>query len=263
MTKVYPANADIRNLHSRIAALEQLIEVYENSVVEQAEKLYAEIAERRRAEEEIRRLNAELELKVEKRTRQLLEAQEELVRQEKLSILGQLSGSVGHELRNPLGVMSNAVYFLKMVLTEADETVGEYLGIIEQEIANSQRIITDLLDFARTRPPRTKTISASELIDENLGKCAVPENVAVAVELAESLLPLTVDPLQMGQVLQNLVGNAVQAMPEGGALRIAARLVGAGLVPAHDPKGQPQGLPLRDFIEISVADPARESPRRT
>jgi signal transduction histidine kinase len=209
-----------------------------------------DITRRKRDENEIRRLNAELEQKIV----QLQEAQEELVRKEKLAILGQLSGSVGHELRNPLGVMSNAVYFLKMVLTEGDETVGEYLGIIENEIANSQRIISDLLDFARTKPPQTKTITASELIDENLGKCGVPENVAVAVELPESLPPLTVDPLQMGQVLQNLVCNAVQAMPEGGALRIAARLVGAGLVPAHDPKGQPQGLPLRDGIEISVAD---------
>jgi signal transduction histidine kinase len=203
---------------------------------------------------QLQKLNDRLEQKVGERTAQLQEAQEELVRKEKLSILGQLSGSVGHELRNPLGVMSNAVYFLKTVMTDADETVTEYLGIIESEIDNSQRIITDLLDFARTKPPRTKTISASELIDENLGKCAVPENVAVAVELPESLPPLTVDPLQMGQVLQNLVCNAVQAMPEGGALRIAARLVGAGLVPAHDPKGQPQGLPLWDGIEISVAD---------
>jgi signal transduction histidine kinase len=78
-------------------------------------------------------------------------AEEQQLRNEKLSILGQLSGSVGHELRNPLGVMSNAVYFLKMVLADADENVLEYLEIINKEIDTSLRIITDLLGFARTQ----------------------------------------------------------------------------------------------------------------
>jgi signal transduction histidine kinase len=197
---------------------------------------------------------AELERQVEERTRQLLEAREELVRQEKLAILGRLAGTVGHELRNPLGAMNNAVYFLKTVLAEADETTSEYLDLIKHEIDNSQRIISDLLDFARTKTPEKVPVAVGDLVSQCLGKCAVPENVAVVVELPGALPRVVIDPLQMGQVLQNLVCNAVQAMPEGGALRVAARLVGAGLVPAHDPKGQPQGLPLQDFVEISVAD---------
>jgi signal transduction histidine kinase len=190
-------------------------------------------------------------------TESLCDAQEELVRKEKLSILGQLSGSVGHELRNPLGVMSNAVYFLQMVLVEADETTKEYLGIIKHEIDNSQRIITDLLDFARTKTPQTKAVTARELVNESLGRCTIPENVELRTELPETLPLLKVDPLQMGQVLQNLITNGVQAMPNGGSVRIAARLAGAGLVPARVQEGQPQGLPLQetgDFIEISVAD---------
>ncbi|MCM2359453.1 MAG: CHASE domain-containing protein, partial [Geobacteraceae bacterium] len=179
----------------------------------------------RRAEEEIRRLNAELETKVEERTRELIEAQEQLVRREKLSILGQLSGSVGHELRNPLGVMSNAVYFLRMVLADADETTKEYLEIIMKEIDNSQRIITDLLDFARTRAPQTRMVTAGELVEQSLGRCTIPECVALRSEVPETLPPLRIDPLQMGQVLQNLITNAVQAMPNGGALRVSARRV--------------------------------------
>ena len=186
------------------------------------------------------------------RTSELLDAQEELARKEKLSILGQLSGSVGHELRNPLGVMSNAVYFLKLVLSDADETTKEYLDIIKKEIDNSLRIITDLLDFARTRTPQIKAVKARELIAESLGRCAIPDNADLKTEIPDNLPLLSVDPLQMGQVLTNFITNAVQAMPDGGALRIAARLVGAGL--AHAKSGCPQGVPLQDFIQISVAD---------
>jgi PAS domain S-box-containing protein len=184
-----------------------------------------DITERKRAEEKISRLNEELELKVEEKTMKLLDAQDELVRKEKLATLGQLSGSVGHELRNPLGVMSNAIYFLKMVLTDADEITKEYLDIIKQEIETSQRIISDLLDFARTKPPQTKTVTAIELVEQSIGRCTIPGCITLLSEVPETLPRLRVDPLQMGQVLQNLITNGIQAMPSGGVLRIAAHRV--------------------------------------
>jgi signal transduction histidine kinase len=207
----------------------------------------------RRSEENYRSLNEELELKVEERTGQLLEAQEELVRREKLATLGQLSGSVGHELRNPLGVMSNAIYFLRMVHSGADETTKEYLDIIKHEIDNSQRIITDLLDFARTRPPRTKVVTVPELLAESLGRCTVPGNVDLRTEIPDVLPGVRVDPLQMGQVLQNLIANAVQAMPNGGSLRISARKERGTADEGRIPRASDPG-PDDDFVEISVAD---------
>jgi len=176
---------------------------------------------------------------------QLIEAQEDLVRKEKLAILGQLSGSVGHELRNPLTVMSNAVYFLKMAHAGGDETTREYLDMIKHEIDNSQRIISDLLDFARTRTPQTKSVMARQLLDESLVKCVIPENVELHADLSDTLPLLRIDPLQMNQVFQNLITNAVQAMPDGGTLHISARRVdnvGAAL--------QEMG----NYIEISVED---------
>jgi signal transduction histidine kinase len=221
--------------------------------------MYAEnIAERRQAEEELNRWNKKLELKIEERTRQLVDAQEELVRKEKLSILGKLSGSVGHELRNPLGVMSNAVYFLKTVLSGADDTTKEYLDIIKKEIETSQRIIDDMLGFARTKKPQARLITVDELVRESLAKCAIPDIVTLQLEIPETLPRLHVDPLQMVQVLVNFITNAVQAMPEGGSVRISARRVASSkgqvamegqISLTHDP------LPLdAAFVEISVTD---------
>jgi PAS domain S-box-containing protein len=188
-------------------------------VTKQGVAFILDISGRKRAELDIRKLNAELMEKIS----QLNEAQEELVRKEKLSILGQLSGVVGHELRNPLGVMNNAVYFLKMVLTEADETTKEYLDIIASEITNSQRIISDLLDFARTKNPQTQSVALRELVRQTLGRCAIPEKVTVTLDLPESLPKLRIDPNQIGQVLVNLLTNAIQAMPKGGAIQVSAR----------------------------------------
>jgi PAS domain S-box-containing protein len=174
------------------------------------------------AEETIRKLNDELETKVQERTKQLLEAQEEMVRKEKLAVLGQVAGSVGHELRNPLGVMNNAVYFLQAVLTDADDSVKEYLNIIKSEIASSERIVSDLLDSVRTKPPHPEVVGLAELIDQTLRKSTIPPSVTVKLDIPETLPPLWGDAMQIHQVLRNLISNGVEAMPEGGTLEIRA-----------------------------------------
>ena len=206
-----------------------------------------EEAERRKAaEQSTRKLNEELEAKVAERTRQLLVAQDELVRKEKLTLLAQVADSVGHELRNPLSVMSNAVYFLKSVLPEADEITKEYLGIIEGEIAESERIVADLLDAVRTKPPQFETAGVAELAERALRKCDIPAAVTVHLDIPETLSPLRVDPKQMQQVLRNLIRNSIEAMPDGGdleisavedkpahSLRISVTDSGAGIAPEH------------------------------
>lgn len=174
------------------------------------------------AEETIRKLNEELETKVRERTRQLLEAQEDIVRKEKLAVLGQVAGSVGHELRNPLGVMNNAVYFLQTVLAGSDDSVKEYLNIIKSEIASSERIVSDLLDSVRTKPPHPEIVGVAELIGQTLRKYAVPPSVTVKLDIPETLPPLWGDAMQIHQVLRNLISNGVEAMPKGGTLEIRA-----------------------------------------
>ncbi|MCD6397358.1 MAG: MCP four helix bundle domain-containing protein [Spirochaetaceae bacterium] len=154
---------------------------------------------------------------------ELKRIEEQLVRKENLVTLGQLAGGVGHELRNPLGVMSNAVYYLKAILPEADETVKEYLEIISGELHKSESIVSDILDLSRTRPAERKETDLSELADTIMKK-QLSRNVKVNTEIPRDLPPVFIDPAQIDQVLDNLVTNACQAMPDGGKLTISARV---------------------------------------
>jgi len=150
------------------------------------------------------------------------DTQEELIRKEKLSVLGQLAGGVGHELRNPLGVISNAVYYLKMVLPDADERVREYLGTISSEVERSTKIVSDLLDLPRTKTAEREQVGISELLARVLERNTPPDGVEVITEMVSDLPSLYVDPLQIGQVLDNLIANAYKAMPDGGKVTIKA-----------------------------------------
>jgi signal transduction histidine kinase len=177
---------------------------------------------------------------------QLHSAQEELVRKEKLALLGQLAGGVGHELRNPLGVMTNAVHYLGMVLVDAPATVHEYLGILRTQIGLAERIVGDLLDSARVKPPEREPVAVGQLLTEQLERVSRPDGVIVAFDVAPDLPHAYVDRVQTGQVLLNLITNGVQAMDgRGGTLTLRAHRdggrqlridvidTGAGIAPAH------------------------------
>ena len=186
---------------------------------EMLDSLAENLSERKQSEEQLKEYSKQLEEKI----KELHDTQEQLVRQEKLSVLGQLAGGVGHELRNPLGVISNAVYYLKMVQPDADETIKEYLETISDEVNRSTQIVTDLLDLSRTRPAERERAKISELISEVLDRVSPSEKVKVATQIGSNLPDLYVDSRQIGQVLENLLTNAYQAMPEGGELIIEAR----------------------------------------
>jgi signal transduction histidine kinase len=157
----------------------------------------------------------------------LKNTQEELVRREKLAMLGQLASGVGHELRNPLGVMTNAIYFLEMVQHDAPAVVKEYHGVLRSQIGLSEKIVSDLLDFARIKPPRREPTTLARLVDDQLARVSAVDNVRIVRELPKDLPPLNVDPVQIGQVVLNLFVNAIQAMEaKGGTLTVRGAMDG-------------------------------------
>ena len=161
--------------------------------------------------------------------RALAETQEELLRKEKLAMLGQLAGGVGHELRNPLGVMKNSVYYLEMILPE-EARARKHLGILNREVGTANRIVSDLLEFARMKSASRSLIDLKVVVSDLLERLPVPETVAVAWEMPDGLSRVSADRLHVEQILTNLITNAVQAMPDGGTLTIAGREEPTGVV---------------------------------
>ena len=112
--------------------------------------------------------------------------------------------------------MTNAIYYLDLVLHEAPENVKEYLGILREQVRVSAKIINDLLDFSRISPAQRQAVPMRTITDAQLANATIPPNVCVEHRVPADLPPAFVDPVHAGQVMLNLVVNAVQAMgPRG------------------------------------------------
>ncbi|TFG71837.1 MAG: PAS domain-containing sensor histidine kinase, partial [Anaerolineales bacterium] len=186
--------------------------------------MMVDITERKQADKIMLVYSEKLEETVTVRTQELQDLHEQLIRQEKLAVLGQLAGGVGHELRTPLNAIKIATYYLNMILPEKnpDPEIQETLKVLERETAIAERIITSLLDYARTRLPNWHTVNLNDLLQDVMSRTPLPDapRVEVDLQLDPELPMITADPDQLPQIFNNLVLNAVQAMPEGGQLTI-------------------------------------------
>ncbi|MFC2155149.1 ATP-binding protein, partial [Acidobacteriota bacterium] len=160
--------------------------------------------------------------------RKMLE--KKLVRQERLAVLGELAGGIAHELRNPLGAIKNSVYFLNMMLGDAEGEMKESLQILDDEIENAEGIISSLLDYARNKSPVKRRIPIAGIIDDLLSHLNIPENITVNNRVDNSLPEIMADRVQLNRAFGNIILNAVQAMPEGGQMAIRGDIENSGLI---------------------------------
>jgi len=174
----------------------------------------------------------ELARRVEERTAELHEAQAQLLRKERLSLLGQLTATVAHELRNPLSSIRNSIYTIKEILGAGDRKLERPLSRVERGIARCDRIVSDLLDYARSRDLQRKTLILDDWLDEILEEQKLHESVVLSREFGTAGASASFDPDRLRRVIVNLVENAEQALMErAGAGRelkidVATRLIG-------------------------------------
>ena len=182
--------------------------------------IFTDITDRKVYEQSLKDQSAWLETIVEERQIELRQAQDQLIQREKMVQLGQLARGIAHELRNPLGVISNAVYYLKSISNDTESDTQEYLDIIETEVSNSERTIADLLEYSREPKPTREPTDLSAILKAILARIPTPDGIRVTTNLSQELPLVYVDGRHIGMVLTNLITNAYQAMPNGGDLTI-------------------------------------------
>jgi len=155
---------------------------------------------------------------------------EERVRQaDRLATIGRLSANIAHEIRNPLASLSGAIEALVRELP-ADSGRDRLVEIVLRESDRLNRIIRDFLEYARPAPMTTHPVNLAELLEEVvllIEHRSLPAELKVVREFGDAL-PARVDPQQLRQAIWNLCINAVQAMPEGGELRLGCRFLPGG-----------------------------------
>ena len=143
---------------------------------------------------------------------------------ENMAAIGQLAATVGHELRNPLAVVTNVLYLMKAgTKAAADEPIHRHIATAEREISAATLIVADILDFSAGRGPILAPMEICDLVAEALSVAPPPDGVQV-VQRGE-LQVVDADRDQIRQVLLNLMTNAYDSMPGGGVLTISTTSV--------------------------------------
>jgi signal transduction histidine kinase len=154
-----------------------------------------------------------------------VDVEEQLRQNEKLSALGLLAAEVAHEIRNPLTVMKLLYHSLDLKFPAGDPRAKD-TRIIEEKIDHLNKIVEQILDFARTTEPKLAPVNLNELVDE-LGLLVrhklANQNIKLIRDLQSDLPSVMGDAPQLEQAFLNLILNAAEAMPDGGTLTIKSR----------------------------------------
>jgi signal transduction histidine kinase len=180
------------------------------------------LAERERRE---RRLVEQLNRELRDQQRRLTEAQDLLIRSERLATVGELAAGLAHDLRNPLAGVSGALHVLAGQLPNADPRQA-LLAEVQSQVARMNKTLTDLLWHARPPTPQYLALSVNEVVDQILWFLPMASGTGIEVvrRLEPGLPSLRLDPNLVHQALLNVLVNARQAMPNGGRLTVSTRL---------------------------------------
>ena len=173
-----------------------------------------DITEKRKAEKELESYRLHLEQMVQERTKALEEAQDELVKREKLAVLGQLTATVSHELRNPLGVIRFSNYYLQRKVGTRSDKIAKHFVRIEEQVALCDRIVADLLEYTRGRPLSVQTELLQPWLEELIAQIQETQSITITRCLPDDLPPIPHDREKLRRVFINLIENAIQAIKD-------------------------------------------------
>ena len=178
--------------------------------------------------------------------------QKTLMEQDKLASIGRLSAGVAHEINNPLTTILTSTMLLQEDLAEEDPA-REELQTIANETLRCRKIVTSLLDFARQNKPRKSMANVNGIVTETIlltHKQAAFKDITVSSQLAPRLPDQMVDKGQLEQALINLILNAVESTPEGGAISITTALQPSIKAVQIDVADTGKGIPQEDLDKI-------------
>ena len=162
--------------------------------------------------------------------RKRLESQ--LIQSEKMAAIGQLAAGIAHEIRNPLGIITNALYDLSEIVDGQNAEVKEDLRIAKEEMGRVQEIINNLLEFSRESRAELEAVDINDLLRRTLqlmSKALQNSDVRVVTEFG-ALSTCLANQNALRQIFLNLITNAVQAMPDGGELRLRTAALPGGRI---------------------------------
>jgi two-component system, NtrC family, sensor histidine kinase HydH len=175
----------------------------------------------KRYEEALRHLD-DSHRKLKEQTDILFQTEEHLRRADRLSALGELSASMAHEIRNPLGSIKGAVEILKDDYS-VDDVRYEFIQILLKETDRLNRIVQEFLEFAKSKQPDFQLADPNEALESVLtltSQEARKAGITIRKQLDMAIGKRSLDAGMLKQVFLNLVLNAIQAMPEGGELTV-------------------------------------------
>lgn len=188
------------------------------------------------------------------RTAELQDTRAALARTERLAAMGQLTGTVAHELRNPLGVIATSIAVIETRSRNAKLDIGAALARANRGIRRCENIITEHLDFARALGHQPVSLILDYWLSEILDEMTVPGDTALIRDLGSSGAVVRFDPETLRRAIINLVDNAFQALGEGAACRevtVASRIDGKNIEISVSDTGP--GIP--DDIRARIMEP--------
>ncbi len=159
----------------------------------------------------------------------LQEAEAAVRRSDRLAALGQMTAGLAHELRNPLGTMRASSEMLVKNVADENDVARELAGFIASEVDRTNSLITRFLDFARPVSLRLQSTDVAQTLDRaiiELGQHHPRFDVSIHRNYSPDVPPIAADPELLGRVFYNLLLNAAQATPTGGAVTVKTRAVG-------------------------------------